>query len=42
MSFIDNIQTSLSPLLVDLVVIRGGDVMDANIRHHFPIDGIHP
>jgi hypothetical protein len=42
MSFNDNIQTSPSPFLVNLVVRRGGDVIDANIRHHLPIDGIHP
>jgi hypothetical protein len=28
--------------LMDLVTRRGGDVMDTNIRHHLPMDGIHP
>jgi hypothetical protein len=42
MSFIDNIQTSPSPLLVLFVARRGGDVIDVNIKHHLPIDGIHP
>jgi hypothetical protein len=42
MSFIEDIQISPSPLLVELVVKKGGDVTNANIRHHLPIDGIHP
>jgi hypothetical protein len=41
MSFIDDIQTSLNPLLVKFVITKGGDVINTNIRHHIPIDGIH-
>jgi hypothetical protein len=42
MSFIDDIQTSPSLFLVELVIKKGGDVINANIKHHLPIDGIHP
>jgi hypothetical protein len=38
----DNIQTSPSWFFVQFVVKKGGDVIDENIRHHLPIDGIHP
>jgi hypothetical protein len=30
MNFIDDIQTNPSPLLMEFVVRRGGDIMDAN------------
>ncbi len=42
MNLIDNIQTSLNLFLVELIAKRGGDVTDVNIKHHLPIDGIHP
>jgi hypothetical protein len=42
MNLIDNIQTSSSPLLVELVIKRGGDVTNVNIKHHLSINGIHP
>jgi hypothetical protein len=42
MSFIDNIQTIPSLFLVRFVARKGSDVTDVNIRHHLPIDGIHP
>jgi hypothetical protein len=42
MNFIDDIQTSPIPLFVELIIKKGGDLIDANIRHHLPIDGIHP
>jgi hypothetical protein len=42
MSFIDDIQINPSSFLVELVVRKGGDVTNANIRHHLPMNGIHP
>jgi hypothetical protein len=42
MSFIDNIQINPSPLLVEFIIRREGDLMDVNIKHHLPMDGIHP
>jgi hypothetical protein len=42
MNFIDNIQINPSLLLVEFVIRKGGDVMDVNIKHHLPMDGIHP
>jgi hypothetical protein len=42
MSFIDDVQTSPSLLLMELITKWGGDVVDANIKHHLLMDGIHP
>ncbi len=42
MNFIDDIQTSASMFLMELVVRRGGDVIDVNIKNHLPMDRIHP
>jgi hypothetical protein len=42
MSFINDIQRSASLFLVELIARRGGDVTNVNIRHHLPMDGIHP
>jgi hypothetical protein len=35
MNFINDIQTSPSPLLMELITKRGGDVMDANAMEFF-------
>jgi hypothetical protein len=42
MNFIDDIQTSASLYFVELVAKKGCDLTNANIRHHLPMDGIHP
>ncbi len=42
MGFIDDIQTNPNSLLMEFVVRRGGDVMDANIKHHLLTNEIHP
>jgi hypothetical protein len=41
MSFIDDIQTSPSPFFMELLIIRGGDVMDANAKEFIHLD-VHP
>jgi hypothetical protein len=41
MSFIDNIQTSPSLILVEFIVKRGGDVTDANAMGFIPLN-VHP
>ncbi len=42
MGFIDDIQTSTNPLLVKFIIKRGGDVRDADIKHHLLTNKIHP
>jgi hypothetical protein len=41
MSFIDDIQTNPSLLLVEFIARKGGDVTNVNIKHHFLMDGNH-
>jgi len=41
MSFIDNIQTNPSSLLVEFIVRRGSDVMDANVIEFIHLN-VHP
>jgi hypothetical protein len=41
MSFIDNIQTNSSPLLMELVIKRGGDVTNANAMEFNHLN-VHP
>jgi hypothetical protein len=37
-----DIQTNPNPFLVELIIRKGDDVTNVSIRHHLPIDGIHP
>jgi hypothetical protein len=41
MNFIDNIQTNPSPLLMELIVKKGGDVVDANVMEFIHLN-VHP
>jgi hypothetical protein len=41
MNFINDIQTSPSPFFVELVIRRGGDVMDANVMEFIHLND-HP
>jgi hypothetical protein len=41
MSFIDDIQTSPSPFLLEFIAKKGCDVMDANATGFIPLN-VHP
>jgi hypothetical protein len=41
MRFINGIQTSLSPIFVELVARKGGDVMEVNAMEFFSLNA-HP
>jgi hypothetical protein len=37
-----DIQTSPNPFLVEFIIKKGDDVTNVSIKHHLPLDGIHP